>query len=71
MTFAPARFVDISTSLYNSPVEDGYYTMPIMSGDKITFKVTLFPSTDQTAAVPTGRTISMTSRSYTVILNVT
>jgi len=70
ITSAPARFVDIKTnSLYNS-VEDGFYKMPIMSGDKITFKVTISPSSDQMVAVPTGRT-SMTSRSYTVILNVT
>jgi hypothetical protein len=70
ITSAPARFVDIKTnSLYNL-VEDGFYKMPIMSGDKITFKVTISPSSDQMVAVPTGRT-SMASRSYTVILNVT
>lgn len=70
ITSAPARFVDIKTThLYNS-VEDGFYKMPIMPGDKITFKVTISPSASQVAAVPTGLT-SMTSRSYTVILNVT
>lgn len=70
ITSAAPRFVDIKTThLYNT-VEDGFYKMPIMPGDKITFKVTISPSASQVAAVPTGLT-SMTSRSYTVILNVT
>lgn len=70
MTAAPARFVDIKTNYkYNGAVEDGFYKMPILAGDTITFKVTISPSTTQTTAVPTGPT-ALTSRSYTVILNV-
>lgn len=70
MTVAPARFVDIKTNYkYNGAVEDGFYKMPILAGDTITFKVTISPSTTQTTAVPTGPT-ALASRSYTVILNV-
>jgi ribosomal protein L13E len=69
MTSAPNRFLDIKTNyLYNS-VEDGYYKIPFIPGDTISFKVTVCPATGQTAAVPTGKT-SLTNRSYTVVLNV-
>ena len=70
MTAAPDRFADIKLNYkYNSPEEDGFYKIPILAGDTITFKVTICPSTGQTAAVPTGP-VSLTNRSYTVILNV-
>ena len=69
ITNAPARFVDISNNSFYNLAEDGFYKMPIISGDKISFKVTISPSTSQIVAVPTGLT-SMTSRSYTVVLNV-
>ena len=71
ITTAPDRFVDIKTNYkYNVSVEDGFYKMPILAGDTVTFKVTIVPSSNQTTAVPTGP-VTLASRSYTVILNVT
>jgi hypothetical protein len=70
MTSAPTRFIDIKTNYLYNLVEDGFYKIPIIPGDTISFKVTVCPATGQTAAVPTGKT-SLTNRSYTVILNVT
>ena len=68
MTSAPARFNDTKLQKYNSD-EDGFYKLPIFQGDTITFKMTISPSTAQTAAVPTGPT-ALLSRSYTVVMNV-
>ena len=66
---APTRFADIKTNyLYNS-VEDGYYKIPILPGDTISFEVIVFPAAGQMTMVPTGKT-SLTPRSYTVLLNV-
>ena len=71
ITAAPARFADIKTYYkYNGAVEDGFYKIPILAGDTITFKITISPATNQTSAVPTGPSV-LTSRSYTVVLNVT
>lgn len=70
MTIAPARFVNIKANYkYNGEVEDGFYKIPILAGDTITFKVTISPSITQITAVPTGPATLM-NRSYTVILNV-
>ena len=66
MTSAPGRFNDTKPQKYNT-VEDGFYKLPILQGDTITFKMTISPSTTQTAAVPTGPT-SLQSRSYKVVL---
>ena len=70
MTSAPTRFADIKTNYLYNATEDGYYKIPILPLDTISFMVTLYPAADQTTMVPTGRT-SLTPRSYTVILNVT
>ena len=71
ITAAPTRFVDINHAAngfnYNAS-EDGYYKMPILPGDTITYKVVLQPAAGQDAAVATGG--SATERAYTVTLNV-
>lgn len=68
ITTAPTRFTDTKPQKYNVE-EDGFYKLPILQGDTITFKMTISPSTTQTAAVPTGPT-SLLSRSYKVVMNV-
>jgi len=68
MTSAPSRFNDTKPDKYNTE-EDGFYKLPIIQGDSITFKMTISPSAAQTTAVPTGPT-SLLSRSYTVVMNV-
>jgi hypothetical protein len=69
ITAAPDRFVDIKTNYKYNTTEDGFYKMPILTGDTIAFKVTINPASDQNTRIPT--TIQqMASRSYQVILNV-
>jgi hypothetical protein len=68
ITTAPTRFTDTTPQKYNTE-EDGFYKLPILQGDTITFKMTIAPSTTQTTAVPTGPT-SLLSRSYKVVMNV-
>lgn len=68
ITAAPTRFTDTKPQKYNAE-EDGFYKLPILQGDTITFKMTIAPSTTQTTAVPTGPT-SLLSRSYKVVMNV-
>jgi len=69
ITAAPERFVDIKTNYKYNTTEDGFYKMPILTGDTIAFKVTINPASDQNTRIPT--TIQqMASRSYQVILNV-
>lgn len=53
---------------YNE-TEDGYYRMPILAGDSITFKITISPSSEQRMIIPTGTT-SLMDRTYKVVLNV-
>ncbi len=67
MTVAPARFVDIKTNY--GTMFDGFYKMPILAGDSISFKVTISPAVNQMVAVPTA-SAALTNRIYTVILNV-
>jgi hypothetical protein len=62
------RFSDISQYKYNE-TEDGYYRLPILAGDSITFKITISPSSEQRTIIPTGTT-SLIDRTYTVVLNV-
>ena len=69
MAAAPTRFVDIKTNYKYNETEDGFYRMPILTNDTITFKLTLSPAAGQLAAVPTGLA-TMNSRTYTVILHV-
>jgi len=71
ITNAPQRFADVSGSRYNA-VEDGFYKIPFVNGDSISFKLTMFPSTEQDDAVPTrgAGTAALKARSYTVTLNV-
>lgn len=69
MTSAPTRFVDISGNFNYNTVQDGFYKMPIIAGDTITFKLTINAADGQLDAVPTGPTV-MDPRTYTVILNV-
>lgn len=69
MTFAPERFADLKNSwTYNGSLEDGFYKLPLLPGDVFTFKLTLSPASDQLTKVPTG--VTMTTRSYTVVLNI-
>lgn len=71
ITAAPSRFIDINhteTGYNYNASEDGYYKMPILAGDSITYKVTLQPAAGQDTAVLTGG--SATERAYTVTLNV-
>jgi hypothetical protein len=71
ITAAPSRFIDINhteTGYNYNGSEDGYYKMPIIAGDSITYKVTLQPAVGQDSAVLTGGTT--TDRTYTVTLNV-
>jgi hypothetical protein len=71
ITAAPERFVDIKTNYKYNTTEDGFYKMPILTGDTIAFKVTINPASDQPTRVPTiPGTQQMASRSYQVILNV-
>ena len=53
---------------YNE-TEDGFYRMPILAGDNITFKITISPSSEQRMIIPTATT-SLIDRTYTVVLNV-
>lgn len=69
MTAAPGRFVDISGNYKYNSVQDGFYKMPIIAGDTISFKLTIIPAADQRTKVPTGSSV-LTERTYTVILNV-
>ena len=68
---APSRFASIQTDYLYHGTDDGYYRMPILSGDTITFMLTITPASGQAAAVLTGKTQGeLTVRKYTVILNV-
>jgi len=67
ITAAPARFVDIKTDYKYNATEDGFYKIPILAGDTITFKLTIQSSPNQTTVVRTGPT-TMQVRTYTVIL---
>jgi len=69
MTSAPSRFVDISGNFNYNLVQDGFYKMPILAGDTITFKLTINAADGQADAVNTGLSV-LTPRTYTVILNV-
>jgi hypothetical protein len=69
ITAAPSRFVDIKTNYKYNATDDGFYKMPILTGDTITFKLTLTPAPGQVGAVPTGP-LTLNNRTYTVILNV-
>lgn len=59
---------DFSQYKYNE-TEDGFYRLPILAGDNITFKITISPSANQRMVVPTGAS-SLIDRTYTVVLNV-
>lgn len=67
---APTRFGNIKNDwAYNSGgIDDGFYKMPVLPGDNVSFQVSVSPSANQTTAIPTGRT-SLSPRSYTVVLN--
>jgi hypothetical protein len=67
---APTRFENIKNNwAYNAGgVDDGFYKMPVLPGDNISFQITIAPSANQMTAIPTGRT-SLASRTYTVILH--
>jgi hypothetical protein len=70
ITTAPTRFVRIDQNYKYNATDDGFYRMPILEGDTITFKLTLAPSSSQTTVVNTGSAPLMDVRTYTVILNV-
>ena len=69
MTIAPNRFSDISTNLLYNSTHDGYYKMPIIAGDTITYKLTVRPSEGQRDAVNTSDK-ELKSRTYTILLPV-
>lgn len=67
ITSAPTRFSDLI--LNYTGIDTGFYKLPILAGDTITFQLTISPAASQISAVPTGPT-TLSSRSYTIILNV-
>ena len=68
ITLAPERFVDISQNYaYNST--PGYYQAPFLSGDKIQYKLTVTPATNQYQL--TNLQSALSPRSYTIILRIT
>ena len=71
ITAAPNRFIDIKTNYkYNEGTEDGFYKIPIMADDTITFKLTVIPAPNQTTSVPTVGDTLLNNRTYTVVLRV-
>lgn len=70
ITSAPNRFVGIAANYKYNLTDDGFYKMPILEGDTITFKLTLAPAGSQTTLVNTGSPTLMDVRTYTVILRV-
>lgn len=69
ITSDPTRLVDIKSNWqYNAGIEDGFYRMPVLPDDNISFTMSIFPSPNQTIAIPTGPT-SLVPRSYTIILH--
>lgn len=70
ISIAPTRFGNIKEDwAYNAGgIDDGFYKMPILPGDDVSFQISVSPAANQTTAIPTGRT-SLSSRSYTVILH--
>jgi hypothetical protein len=71
ITADPSRFVginDLTTGYTYNGVDDGFYKMPIVAGDSITFKVILQPDISQNTTILTGGTA--TERAYKVTLNV-
>ena len=70
MTSAPTRFATTNPT-YNFFIEEdsGYYKMPILAGDSISFRLTVAPAATQLNAVQTGRT-TLANRVYTVKLNI-
>jgi hypothetical protein len=69
ITQAPQRFNDMTLYQYNAGVNDGFYRLPILAGDTLSYKITIGSAAGQAAAVPTGRT-TLAPRTYTVTLNV-
>lgn len=67
---SPTRFDNIKTewSYNGGVVDDGFYKMPIIPGDLISFKITVSPAPNQSSIIPTGPA-SLLPRSYTVILH--
>ena len=69
ITSDPTRFSDIKSNWeYNAGIEDGFYKMPVVAGDDISFALAIFPAANQAIAVPTGNT-TLVPRSYTIILH--
>jgi hypothetical protein len=69
MTSAPTRFVSTSPTYHFYMGDTGFYKMPILAGDTISFKLTVTPAAGQTSAVQTGKT-TLSSRVYTVKMNI-
>ena len=69
ITKAPTRFNDMTIFEYHAGINDGFYRLPFLAGDTISYKVTIGSSSDQTTAVPTGKTTT-NPRTYTVTLKV-
>jgi hypothetical protein len=67
---SPTRFSNIKTEwAYNGgDVDDGFYKIPVIPGDVISFQILVSPAANQASAIPTGVT-SLMPRSYTVILH--
>lgn len=64
---APERFSNIQTDWLYNTTDDGFYRMPILAGDKITYKLTIRPSLDQRQTIQTSNKILL-PRSYLVSL---
>jgi hypothetical protein len=69
ITVAPGRFMNINTNYKYNAVEDGFYKMPIIAGDTVSFKITISPASGQIVSVPTSQAI-LIPRTYKVVLTV-
>jgi hypothetical protein len=61
------RFVDISTNYAYPGKPAGYYRVPFVKGDTISYKLTVSPSADQRTKVATGSTV-LNDRTYRIKL---
>jgi surface protein len=67
---APERFVDLKTNYKYNATDDGFYKMPIIAGDTVSFKLTVVPASNQRESVPTIGPTLLNNRTYTVIMNI-
>lgn len=66
---SPTRFSDLTLYKYNG-TEDGFYKLPILAGDTISFKLTISPSTTQLNDVRTTSLTIIPDRTYGIKLRI-